>query len=116
MALLLASIGLYGVMAYVVSQSTRELGLRMALGAGPLGVLTLVMTRGMRVTAAGVAAGAAIALGTTRLMGDLLFGVRPYDPATFAAALLVMIATALVACAVPGVQAARTDIVTALRV
>ena len=116
LALLLASIGLYGVMAYVVSQSTRELGLRMALGAGPAGVLRLVMARGMRVTAAGVVAGAAIALGTTRLMGDLLFGVRPYDPATFAAAMLVMIATAVAACAVPGVQAARTDIVTALRV
>lgn len=116
LALLLASIGLYGVMAYMVAQSTRELGLRMALGAGPVGVLGLVFTRGMRVTAAGLAAGGAIALGTTRLMGDLLFGVGPYDPAAFTAALLIMIGTAVAACAVPGVQAARTDIVTALRV
>lgn len=116
LGVLLAAVGLYGVMSYVVSQSTRELGLRMALGAGPVGVLRLIMSRGIGVTLAGIAAGAATALGTTRLMGDLLYGIGPRDPLIFLAALLVMLGTATVACLVPGVHAARTDIIKALRV
>lgn len=116
LAVLLAAIGLYGVMSYVVSQGTRELGLRMALGAAPAGVLRLVVGRGLIVTVAGIAAGAATALGTTRLLGDLLYGVSPRDPVTFVAALLVMLTTTMAACLVPGVNAARTDIVKALRV
>ena len=116
LAVLLAAIGLYGAMSYVVSQSTRELGLRMALGAVPAAVLRLVLRRGLSVTTAGLAAGAAAALGTTRLLGDLLYGVGPRDPGAFVAALLVMLGTTLAACLVPGVRAARTDIVKALRV
>lgn len=114
-AVFLAAVGLYGVMTYVVSQSTREFGLRMALGAAPAGVLRLVLSRGLGVTMAGIAAGAATALGTTPLMGDLLYGVSPRDPLTFLTALTVMLGTAFVACLVPGLRAARTDLVTALR-
>jgi ABC-type antimicrobial peptide transport system permease subunit len=73
LALLLAAIGLYGVMSYAVSQSTRELGLRMALGAGASNLLRLVLSRGLALTAGGVALGAAVALGLTRLLGNLLF-------------------------------------------
>lgn len=116
LAVLLAAVGLYGVMSYVVSQSTRELGLRMALGAVPAAVLRLVVGRGLIVTTAGIAAGAATAFGTTRLLGDLLYGVGPRDPIAFLVALLVMLGTTLAACLVPGVRAARTDIVKALRV
>jgi predicted permease len=116
LAVLLAAIGLYGAMSYVVSQNTRELGLRMALGAVPAAVLRLVLRRGLIVTTAGLAAGAAAALGTTRLLGDLLYGVSPRDPVAFVAALLVMLGTTLAACLVPGVRAARTDIIKALRV
>ena len=116
LAVLLAAVGLYGVMSYVVSQSTRELGLRMALGAAPAGVLRLVIGRGMIVTMAGIGAGVATALGTTRLLGDLLYAVSPRDPVTFLVALAVMLGTTAAACLVPGVHAARTDIVKALRV
>jgi ABC-type antimicrobial peptide transport system permease subunit len=77
LALLLAAIGLYGVMSYAVSQSTRELGLRMALGTGASNLLRLVMKRGLALTAGGVALGAAVALGLTRLLGNLLYNVSP---------------------------------------
>src|SRR6266403_312048 len=83
LALLLAAIGLYGVMSYAVSQSTRELGLRMALGATPSNLLRLVMSRGLALTAGGVLLGAAVALGLTRLLGNLLYKVSPRDPLAF---------------------------------
>ena len=101
LALLLASIGLYRVMSYAVSQSTRELGLRMALGAGASNLLRLVMSRGLALTAAGVFLGAAVALGMTRLLGSLLFKVSPRDPLAFGSALVVMMIVAIAACTLP---------------
>ena len=115
LALLLAAIGLYGVMSYAVSQSARELGLRMALGAGAGNVLRLVMTQGLALTAVGIAIGAFAALGWTRLIGDLLFQVSPRDPLAFGSALAVMAAASFAACLIPAWRATRTDPVRALR-
>jgi predicted permease len=115
MALFLASIGLYAVMSYSVSQSTRELGLRMALGAGVADLLRLVMSRGLVLTAGGVMLGAAAALALTRLMGNLLYKVSPRDPLAFGLAFVIMIIVALVACFLPAWRATRIDPVRALR-
>ncbi len=115
LALVLAAIGLYGVVSYTVLQGTRELGLRMALGATPSGILKLVIMRGFMLTGAGVALGAATALGTTRLLGDLLYKVSPRDPAAFGLALVVMGVSSAVACMLPAWRAARMDPVSALR-
>ncbi|MBZ5600824.1 MAG: ABC transporter permease [Acidobacteriia bacterium] len=114
-ALLLAGIGLYGVMSYAVSQSKRELGLRMALGANTGDLLRIVMARGLALTLTGIAAGAIAALGLTRLMGDLLYKVSPRDPESFASALAIMTAAAMAACFLPAWRAMRTDPVRALR-
>jgi macrolide transport system ATP-binding/permease protein len=114
-ALLLAVIGLYGVMSYAVSQSTRELGLRMALGAGASNLLRLVMSRGLALTAGGVALGAAVALGLTRLLGNLLYKVSPRDPLAFGSAFVAMTIAALAACFLPAWRATRTDPARALR-
>jgi ABC-type antimicrobial peptide transport system permease subunit len=116
MALFLAAIGLYGVMSYSVSQSTRELGLRMALGAGVADLLRLVMSRGLVLTAGGIVLGAVAALTLTRLMGNLLYKVSPRDPLAFGSAFVVMTAIALVACFLPAWRATRIDPVRALRV
>jgi len=115
LALLLAAIGLYGVMSYAVSQSTRELGLRMALGAGASNLLRLVMSRGLALTAGGVAFGAAAALGLTRLLGSLLYKVSPRDPLAFGSAFVVMTIASLAACFLPAWRATRTDPARALR-
>jgi macrolide transport system ATP-binding/permease protein len=115
LALLLASIGLYGVMSYSVSQSTRELGLRMALGAGASNVLRLVLSRGLLLTATGMLIGIALALLLTRLLGDLLYQVSPRDPLAFAAAFAVMTLASLAACFLPAWRATRTDPMRALR-
>ncbi len=115
LALLLAAIGLYGVMSYAVSQSTRELGLRMALGAGASSLLKLVMSRGLALTAGGVALGAAVALGLTRLLGNLLYKVSPRDPLAFGSAFMVMTIASLAACFLPAWRATRTDPARALR-
>ncbi len=115
LALLLAAIGLYGVMSYAVSQSTRELGLRMALGAGASNLLRLVMSRGLTLTAGGVLLGAAAALGLTRLLGNLLYKVSPRDPLAFGSAFVVMIIASLAACFLPAWRATRTDPARALR-
>lgn len=114
-ALLLAGIGLYGVMSYTVSQSTRELGLRMALGAGTSNVLRLVLSRGLLLTTTGITIGFALALLLTRLLGDLLYQVSPRDPLAFAAAFAVMTLASLAACLLPAWRAARTDPMRALR-
>lgn len=114
-ALLLAAVGLYGVMSYTVSQSTRELGLRMALGARAANLLRMVMSRGLALTAAGIVVGAITALGLSRLLGYLLYKVSPRDPLAFAAAMIIMIIAAIAACLVPAWRATRTDPVRALR-
>jgi macrolide transport system ATP-binding/permease protein len=110
LALLLAAIGLYGVMSYAVSESRRELGLRMALGAEASNLWRLVMSRGLALTAGGVALGAAAALGMTRLLGNYLFRVSPRDPLAFGAAFAVM-----AACFLPAWRATRTDPARVLR-
>jgi predicted permease len=115
LALLLAAIGLYGVMSYAVSQSTRELGLRMALGADPSNLLRLVLSRGLALTAGGLLLGAAMALSLTRLMGNLLYNVNPREPLVFAAAFAVMMLASLAACFLPAWRATRTDPARALR-
>ncbi len=115
LALLLAAIGLYGVMSYTVSQRTRELGLRMALGASTSNLLGFVLSHGLALTAGGVVLGAAAALSLTRLMGNLLYNVSPRDPQAFGSAFVVMAAAALAACFLPAWRAARTDPVHALR-
>lgn len=115
LAVLLAAVGLYGVMSYAVSQSTRELGLRMALGATASNVLRLVMSHGLALSATGVVLGAAVALLCTRLLGYLLYQVSPRDPLAFASAFLVMAVAVLLACFFPAWRATRTNPVRALR-
>ena len=115
LALLLASIGLYGVMSYSVSQSTRELGLRMALGADPSNVLRLVLSRGLLLTTTGIMIGVGLALLLTRLLGNLLYQVSPRDPLAFAAAFVVMAVASATACFLPAWRATRTDPIRALR-
>src|SRR5262249_12336982 len=114
-ALLLSAIGLYGVMSYAVSQSRREMGLRMALGANASDLLRLIVSYGLKLTVAGVVFGVAAALGVTRLLGYLLYEVSPRDPLSFASALIVMTIASLSACLLPAWRAMRTDPVRALR-
>lgn len=115
LALALAAVGIYGVMAYSVAQRTREIGIRMALGAQASNVLGLVLGQGMRMVLAGAALGLAGALALTRLMRRMLFGVEPTDLTTFAAVCALLLAVALLACAVPAMRAARVDPLVALR-
>jgi putative ABC transport system permease protein len=114
-ALLLAAIGLYGVMAYSVAQRTREIGIRVALGAEHGEVLYLIVAKGMKLTAIGVGVGLLGALILTRVLTHLLFGVTPSDPVTLAAVALVLGAAALLACWLPARRAARVDPMKALR-
>src|SRR4029077_17732940 len=115
MALFLAAIGLYAVMSYSVSQGTRELGLRMALGAGTRDLLRLVASRGLRLTAAGIVIGAVATLVLTRLMGNLLYKVSPRDPVAFGLAFGVITTAPLTAFFLPAWRATRIDPVQALR-
>jgi predicted permease len=115
MALFLAAIGLYAVMSYSVSQGTRELGLRMALGAGVKDLLGMVVFHGLRLTAAGIVIGAVAAVILTRLMGNLLYKVSPRDPIAFGSALVVITIASLAACFLPAWRATRIDPVQALR-
>jgi macrolide transport system ATP-binding/permease protein len=115
MALILSAIGLYGVMSYSVSQSKRELGLRMALGAGASDLLRLVMSQGLALTSTGIVLGAIASLGLTSLIGNLLFNVSPRDPVAYAAAFAVMTIVSFAACFLPAWRASRTDPVRALR-
>jgi predicted permease len=115
LALLLASVGIYGVMAYSVVQRTREIGVRRALGAQTNNLLRLILGEGMRLAAIGFAIGLVAALALTRFVSSLLYGVTPTDPLTFVGALGILMAAALVACYIPALRALRVDPVTALR-
>jgi predicted permease len=116
-ALLLAAVGLYGVMSYAVSQSKRELGLRMALGADATHLFRMVMSDGLALTAGGMALGSLVAIFLTGLIatGTLLYQVNPRNPAAFAVAAVVMLVISLAACFTPAWHAARTDPIRALR-
>lgn len=114
-ALLLAAFGLFSVTAYAVAQRRREIGIRMALGAGASDVRAMVVSQAVRTGAVGIAVGLAGALAVTRLLGSLLFGVRPDDPVTFASVCLLLLAVMLLAAYVPARRATRVDPITALR-
>jgi ABC-type antimicrobial peptide transport system permease subunit len=115
LALLLAAVGLYSVLAYLVSQRTREIGIRMALGAQHSHVLRLVLGHGSRLTVAGLVVGVMVALSLTRLMKSLLFGIDSKDPATLAGVVVLMALVALAACYVPAHRAMRVEPMVALR-
>jgi len=114
-ALMLAGIGIYGVMSYAVKRRTREIGIRMALGGKPRDVLLLVVGQGMRLAVVGLVIGIAVGFATTRLMRRLLYGVSATDPFTFAAIALLLVGVAFVASWVPARRAVRTDPTAALR-
>jgi ABC-type antimicrobial peptide transport system permease subunit len=114
-ALLLASVGIYGVLSYLVGQRTQEIGVRMALGAQRLHVLRMILGDGARMTLTGIGIGLLTALILTRLMSSMLFGVKPTDPLTFSAVALLLCGIAMLACYVPARRAMRVDPMIALR-
>ena len=114
-ALVLASIGIYGLLAFSVALRTRELGVRSALGASRTAITTMILREGLRLTAAGILLGLAVAFVTTGWFRNLLFDVEPGDPATFAGVAALLLGVAVVACYVPARRAARVDPLAALR-
>ncbi|HXT05132.1 MAG TPA: FtsX-like permease family protein, partial [Casimicrobiaceae bacterium] len=107
--------GLYGLISYMVSQRTQELGLRLALGATPPALVALVMSSGLRLTLTGIALGVAFALGTTRILGTMLFRVGPRDPMVFGGVIVLMVCASAVACLLPAWRGAHLDPMRALR-
>jgi len=114
-ALLLAAIGIYGLMAYSVRQRTQEFGIRMALGAGASRVRNMIVLQGMRLASIGIAIGVVAALGLTRLIANFLFGVKTWDPVVFVTVPVLLGATTLFAVWLPAIRATRIDPVKALR-
>jgi len=115
LALLLAMIGLYGTMAYAVTRKTREIGIRIALGARSADVLRMVLGQGIRLSVIGISIGFFVALGVTRLVRTLIFGVTATDPLTFVAVAVLLAVVALAACYIPARRAMRVDPMVALR-
>jgi putative ABC transport system permease protein len=109
LALFLAAIGIYGLLAYAVAQQSHEIGIRVALGAQRRDVMRLILVQGARLALAGLAIGALAAFGLTRLMSSLLYGISASDPLTFAAVAIVLLAVALAACYIPGRRPMRVD-------
>jgi ABC-type antimicrobial peptide transport system permease subunit len=115
LALMLAAVGIYGVLSYAVSQQTRDLGIRLALGAQTHDILTLTLKRGMGLALLGVAMGGAAALAMSKLIEGLLFGVTATDPLTFGGIAVLLTLVALLACWIPARRATKVDPVIALR-
>ena len=114
-ALIQAVIGIYGVMSYFVTQRKRELGIRIALGARAADVLGLIVMQGLKPTLIGTAVGLVAAFAVTRLLREMLFGIRPVDPLTFAAMTLLLVCISVVACFLPARRATKVDPLIALR-
>jgi len=114
-ALLLAAIGTYGVLSYLVTERQREIGIRVALGASAAGIVRLVLRQGMAITVTGIAVGIVGALALARVTQSLLFGVSPTDPATYVAVGSMILLVALLACLIPAQRAMRVDPLVAIR-
>ena len=115
LALMLAAIGIYGVVSYAVNQQRREFGVRLALGARPRDLLTLVLRRGLLLVVTGITMGMLCAFGVGRALANTLYGVGPADPVTFVSVTVMLATVGLAACCIPALRASRTEPVTALR-